>query len=108
MKSTNNILLAKPIPKDNEILIRIFATTVASEDPGMRGSPGLNGFRKPKKNILGFYLAGEVEATGKDVQRFRIGDQVYGNTGLGLLGTYVEYKCVPEEGAIRQELVLTL
>jgi NADPH:quinone reductase-like Zn-dependent oxidoreductase len=92
--------VAKPTPKDNEVLIRIIATTVAVEDPGIRARPGLNGFLKPKKSILGFYLAGVVEAVGKDVKRFKQGDQVYGNTGLGLLGTYAEYICMPEEGAL--------
>jgi len=92
--------VAKPTPKDNEVLIRIVATTVAVEDPGIRARPGLNGFLKPKKSILGFYLAGEVEAVGKDVKRFKKGDQVYGNTGLGLLGTYAEYICMPEDGAL--------
>jgi NADPH:quinone reductase-like Zn-dependent oxidoreductase len=92
--------VAKPTPKDNEVLIRIVATTVAVEDPGIRARPGLNGFLKPKKSVLGFYLAGEVEAAGKDVKRFKKSDKVYGNTGLGLLGTYAEYICVPEEGAL--------
>lgn len=92
--------VTKPTPKDNEILIKIVATTVAVEDPGIRARPGLNGFLKPKKSILGFYLAGEVEAVGKDVKRFKKGDQVYGNTGLGLLGTYAEYICMPEDGAL--------
>ncbi|MFC7322401.1 NAD(P)-dependent alcohol dehydrogenase [Halobacillus campisalis] len=92
--------LEKPIPEDYEVLIRIHATTVASEDPGMRASRGLNGFRKPKRNILGFYLAGEVEAIGRSVKRFKVGNQIYGNTGLRLLGTYVEYKCMPESAAL--------
>jgi len=92
--------VAKPTPKDNEVLIRIVATTVAVEDPGIRARPGLNGFLKPKKSILGFYLAGEVEAVGKDVKRFKKNDKVYGNTGLGLLGTYAEYICMPEDGAL--------
>jgi len=92
--------VAKPTPQDNEVLIRIVATTVAVEDPGIRARPGLNGFLKPNKSILGFYLAGEVEAVGKDVKRFKKSDKVYGNTGLGLLGTYAEYICVPEEGAL--------
>jgi NADPH:quinone reductase-like Zn-dependent oxidoreductase len=92
--------VTKPTPKDNEVLIRIVATTVAAEDPGIRARPGLNGFLKPKKSILGFYLAGEVEAVGKDVKRFKKSDKVYGNTGLGLLGTYAEYICMPEEGAL--------
>lgn len=90
----------KPTPKDDEVLVRIYATTVAAEDPGLRRSPGLNGLRKPKKPILGFYLAGEVEAVGKEVKRFKKGDKVYGNTGLSLLGTYAEYICMPENGAL--------
>ena len=92
--------VTKPTPRDHEVLIRIVATTVAVEDPGIRARPGLNGLLKPKKPILGFYLAGEVEAVGKDVKRFKKGDTVYGNTGLGLLGTYAEYICVPEDGAL--------
>jgi len=92
--------VVKPTPKGNEVLIRIVATTVAAEDPGIRARPGLNGLLKPKKSILGFYLAGEVEAVGKDVKRFKKSDKVYGNTGLGLLGTYAEYICMPEEGAL--------
>lgn len=90
----------KPVPKDNEVLVRIMATTVAAEDPGIRQSPGLNGFRKPKKPILGFYLAGEIEAGGSAVKRFQKGDQVYGNTGLSLMGTYAEYICMPEDGVL--------
>jgi NADPH:quinone reductase-like Zn-dependent oxidoreductase len=90
----------KLTPKDNEVRIRIYATAVAAEDPGMRAHPGLNGFLKPKKSILGFYLAGEVEAMGKNVKRFRKGDEVYGNTGLGLLGAYAEYICMPEDAAL--------
>lgn len=92
--------VTKPAPKTNEVLIRIHATTVAAEDPGMRAAPGLNGFRKPKKPILGFYLAGKIEAVGRDVKRFSPGDQVYGNTGLSILGTYAEYLCMPEDGAL--------
>jgi NADPH:quinone reductase-like Zn-dependent oxidoreductase len=89
----------KPTPKDNEVLIRIYATTVAAEDPGMRGSPGLNGLRKPRKKILGFYLAGEIESVGKDVELFRIGDRVFGYTGMSL-GAYAEYICRPEAGVL--------
>jgi NADPH:quinone reductase-like Zn-dependent oxidoreductase len=92
--------VAKPAPKANEVLIRIRATAVASEDPGMRRAPGLNGFLKPKNPILGFYLAGEIEAVGNTVTRFRTGDQVYGNTGLSLLGAYAEYICMPEASAL--------
>ena len=91
--------VAKPVPKDNEVLIRIYATTVAIEDTGIRNAPGINGLRKPKRPILGWYLAGEIESTGKDVQLFRKGDQVYGSAGMSM-GTYAQYRCLPEEGAL--------
>jgi NADPH:quinone reductase-like Zn-dependent oxidoreductase len=89
----------KPIPKDNEVLIRIHAATVAAEDPGLRRSPGLNGFGKPRHPILGYYLAGEIESAGQDVKRFGKDDPVFGWTGMGL-GAYAEYKCMPEEGVL--------
>jgi NADPH:quinone reductase-like Zn-dependent oxidoreductase len=89
----------KPTPKDNEVLIRIHATTVSAEDPGMRRSPGLNGIGKPRKTILGFYLAGEIESVGKNVERFRVGDGVLGYTGMSL-GAYAEYICRPEASVL--------
>ena len=89
----------KPTPTANELLIKIYATTVAAEDPGTRSSPGLNGLRKPKNPILGWYLAGEVETVGKNVERFSIGDPVYGSAG-SRLGTYAEYICLPEDAAL--------
>ncbi len=99
----------KPIPKDNEVLIRIHATTVRAEDPISRSGAFpplfwllgriLTGLIKPKNNILGAYLAGEIEAVGKDVNLFKEGDQVFGATGASL-GTYAEYICLPEEGVL--------
>jgi len=94
----------KPTPKDNQVLIRIYATTVAKEDPEMRATPGLNGLKEPKNPILGMYLAGEIEAVGKGVKRFRKGDQVYGSTGMSL-GAYAEYVCMPEKGALASKPV---
>jgi NADPH:quinone reductase-like Zn-dependent oxidoreductase len=87
----------KPTPKDNEVLIKIVATTVVKEDPDWRASLGFNGLLKPRNLILGQELAGEVEAIGSAVTRFRPGDQVL---GMGSFGAYAEYKCMPEDGAL--------
>jgi NADPH:quinone reductase-like Zn-dependent oxidoreductase len=87
----------KPTPKANEVLIKIVATTVVKEDPDWRASPGLNGILKPRHPILGQELTGEVEAIGKDVTRFKPGDQVF---GIDSFGAYAEYKCMPENGAL--------
>lgn len=94
----------KPIPKDNEIRIRIFTVVVATEDPLQRkGKPYfarlIIGFTKPKKSILGTEFAGEIDAVGKGVKLFKKGDQVFGSTGSNF-GCYAEYVCVPEEGLL--------
>ncbi len=89
--------LEKPTPKVNEVLIRIVATAVTKEDPDMRASPGFNGLLKPRHPVLGQELAGEVESIGRDVTRFKPGDQVF---GMDSFGAYAEYKCMPEDGAL--------
>jgi len=89
--------IGKPAPKDNEVLIKIHATTVVKEDPDMRASPGFNGLLKPRNPILGQEFAGEIESIGRDVTRFKPGDQVF---GFDMFGAYAEYKCIPENGAL--------
>jgi len=96
--------LEKPVPEDNEVLIRIYAATVSSEDCTFRkGKPFVarfaTGLFKPKINTLGSYLAGKIEAVGKNVIRFKTGDEVFGATGAEF-GAHAEYICLPEEGAL--------
>ncbi len=94
----------KPTPKDNEVLIKIHATTVNRTDCGFRKPEYLivrffSGFFKPKKNILGSELAGEIEAIGKDVKSFKVGDKVFGLSTVNF-GAHAEYICIPENGSI--------
>src|SRR6266849_5194183 len=101
--------VAKPAPKDKEVLIRIYATTVTAADCELRGLKVPLAFRlpiriymgliRPGPMILGQELAGEIEAVGKEVTRFRKGDHVFGWSGLGL-GAYAEYTCLPEDGVL--------
>ncbi len=105
----------KPTPKNNEVLIRIYATAVTATDCLMRRSDlpvimslgrGLSvGFTKPRKSIFGAVIAGEIEAVGKDVKLYKTGDQVYGSTGLRL-SAYAEYTCMPEGGSLTGCLAL--
>ena len=95
----------KPSPKNDEVCIKIHATAVTASDIFIRGSKLplqfwipmrlMLGLTKPRKSIIGLVLAGEIESAGKDINRFKTGDQVYGLTGFGL-GAYAEYKCMKE------------
>jgi NADPH:quinone reductase-like Zn-dependent oxidoreductase len=99
----------KPTPKENEVLIRIVATTVTSGDCEQRSLKlpiwhrlpmrAVVGFKRPTRiTVLGMELAGEIESVGKDVKRFRKGDQVFAATGFFVgMGTCAEYICLPED-----------
>jgi len=103
--------VATPVPKDNEVLIAVRATTVSTGDCNIRNFTFVTksmrpiaklmfGIGKPwKARVLGTELAGEVEDTGKDVKRFKRGDRVVASTGMAG-GGHAQYACLPETGAL--------
>ena len=104
--------LPQPQPKPNEVLIRIHATTVASADRRVRSldvplgfglfSRLFFGITRPRRAILGAELAGVVEAIGRDVTRFAVGDPVFGIDGVRM-GGYAQFKCMPQDGALARK-----
>lgn len=112
--SSENLVLKnveKPIPKDNEVLIRIHATSVTTSDVlirGLKASPVAKfivqlifGFKKPRNPILGMVSSGVIEARGKNVKSFNIGDDVFAYGSVSPMkrkfGSYAEYICLPED-----------
>ena len=102
--------IEKPTPKNNEVLIIVHATTVTIGDTRMRNftvppeqwlfARLYLGVRKPKRAILGMELAGEIEAVGRDVTRFKVGDPIFASTFEVNFGGYAEYKCMSEDGLL--------
>jgi len=94
----------KPIPKDNELLIRVHAATVNRTDCGfLRASPSIvrlfAGLSRPKKTVLGSEFAGTIEAVGKLVTTFDVGERVFGLNGV-TFGAHAEYMTIPESGLV--------
>ncbi len=102
--------IAKPVPKDNEILVRVRATSVTIGDTRMRSFtvPRAQwlparlylGLTKPRRAVLGMEIAGDVEAVGQQVTRFTVGDAVFASTFNTNFGGYAEYKCLPQDGLV--------
>lgn len=90
----------KPFPKDDEVLIKVHAVSINDWDMGLLYGDFinrvLNGLRKPKRTILGSDIAGRIEAVGKNISKFKIGDEVYGDLS-GRWGGFAEYVCAPEK-----------
>lgn len=99
----------KPVPKDNEVLVKVYASTVSAADYRVRSfdlptsiwlpTRLFLGLRKPRKSVLGMELSGKIESIGKDVKFFKKGDNVFAAT-LQTFGAYAAYKCLPEDGPI--------
>ncbi len=103
----------KPAPRDHEVLVEVHATTVTIGDTIMRSFklPNISGWqkfmarlilgwRRPRRHILGMELAGEIEAVGRKVTRFELGDPIFASTFAVNFGGHAEYKCLPEDGAL--------
>jgi NADPH:quinone reductase-like Zn-dependent oxidoreductase len=95
----------KPIPKDNEVLVEVHAASANAPDwRAHRANPFFTRFQdgllKPKNNLLGVDIAGQVEVVGRNVKQFQPGDEIFGDVYEYGLGAFAEYKCMPEEGAL--------
>ncbi len=101
----------KPTPKDNEILVKVYAASVNVEDldflRGRAWSVRIFGPLKPKYKILGFDVAGRVEAVGRNVKQFQPGDEVFGNLFSYGFGAFAEYVCAPEKALVLKPANMT-
>ena len=92
----------KPVPRDNEVLIKVHASSINSWDGDiLKGIPLANRFQfglfKPKKKVLGFDVAGQVEKVGRKVKQLKAGDEVFGDISTSGMGAMAEYVCAPEK-----------
>ena len=102
--------IEKPEPRSNEVLVKIYSSSITAGDSRMRSFnvPTLTwipariylGIFKPKRSVLGMEPSGKIEAIGKDVKRFKVGDQVFASALNMDFGSYAEYKCIPEDGML--------
>lgn len=101
----------KPIPKNNEVLVKVYASSVNVEDldylTGRSWAVRMIGPLKPKYNILGFDVSGRVEAVGKDIKKFQCGDEVMGDLFNHGFGTFAEYVCAPEKALVIKPASIT-
>lgn len=96
--------LKKPTPKENQLLIKIHASSVTSGDARIRRADPfvirlIFGCKRPRKSVLGVVLAGKVESVGSKVSKFKVGDRVFGTSGMSW-GAHAEYQCVDENGTL--------
>ncbi|MFT5668097.1 MAG: 2-desacetyl-2-hydroxyethyl bacteriochlorophyllide A dehydrogenase [Vicingaceae bacterium] len=94
----------KPSPKEDQILLKIHTSSVTSGDARIRRADPyairlIFGFKRPRKSILGVVVAGEVESVGSKVSKFKVGDKVFGTTGMSF-GAHAQYQCISEEGTL--------
>ena len=99
--------IERPAPRDNEVLVQIYATTVNRSDCGFRKAEPFivrffSGLLRPKKRILGSELAGEVEAVGTAVTQFEVGDHVF-RVNEGDLGAHAEFVCLSEDAPLAKK-----
>ena len=95
----------RPVPQEDEVLVKVHATTVTRTDCGIRAAKPffirlIFGLRRPKQRILGTELAGEIEAVGAAVSKFAVGDHVFGSTAAFKSGSHAEFVCVSESGPL--------
>ncbi|MFT4600417.1 MAG: 2-desacetyl-2-hydroxyethyl bacteriochlorophyllide A dehydrogenase [Arenicella sp.] len=94
----------KPSPKEDQILLKINASSVTSGDARIRRADPyvirlIFGFKRPRKSVLGVVVAGEIESVGSKVTKFKAGDKVFGTTGMSF-GAHAQYQCISEDGTL--------